>query len=157
MADVLKKWYGKAVMMQLTKGIMERLEESSQVVEKITKRSMKEGGSFKIQSDRVKGGRKVVIRSDPGEPPYKQTKKLHDSIKHGLRPKSLSAWIGTNVKYAKALELGYQPRNLKARPFLRPALHRARKYIMAIFARPIKGLGEIRMVSDIRDEIGSSF
>ena len=45
------------------------------------------------------------------------------------------AIVGTNVKYARALEFGFEPRKLAARPYLRPALEQAIAKIKWLFYR----------------------
>ena len=68
--------------------------------------------------------------SKPGDYPAVDTQVLRGSI--GIEPATignLEGRVGSfagedsdGVKYAAALEFGYAPRNLEARPFLRPSL-----------------------------------
>lgn len=67
--------------------------------------------------------------SAPGEPPHTQTRRLWQSITHEVKGQVLR--VGTNVKYARYLELGTE-RMPGGRPFLRPALDRARNDIVRI-------------------------
>ena len=59
---------------------------------------------------------------------------IEGSITHEIHPTEPIARVGTNLEYGRALELGYAPRNLAPRPYLRAALHKNRKRILAIFA-----------------------
>jgi hypothetical protein len=69
-----------------------------------------------------KGKRKQdQVRSAPGEPPRKQTGELRASYTYEVDEKSLIARIGSNMKKAKALELGTK-KGLKPRPALRRGL-----------------------------------
>jgi HK97 gp10 family phage protein len=83
-----------------------------------------------------KGKAKVygAVRSQPGEPPRKQTGQLRRSI--ATEVLGLIGRVGTNLKYGKHLELG--TRHMAARPWLRRALAESRAKITAILSRPIK-------------------
>jgi len=71
---------------------------------------------------RVKGKQTgPVVRSQPGEPPRKQTGRLRASVTHEVDAATLTARVGTNVEYGKHLELGTK-RGLAPRPWLRRAL-----------------------------------
>lgn len=66
--------------------------------------------------------------SAPGEPPHRRHGRLRRSITHEVQRGRVSILrVGTNLKYAKFLELG--TRKMAARPFLRPALRRAKRDI----------------------------
>lgn len=100
--------------------------------------------------------KKTYWSSPPGEPPHVDTGRLRASITWAIsegaqqgdalrtkaqsgdqvgRPdreaKRIIAVIGTNVKYARSLEFG--TRHMKARPFLRPALEKARAKIKWLY------------------------
>lgn len=76
------------------------------------------------------------------------TGRLRSSIASGKTIETKDGYetkIGTNVVYARAHEFGYEPRNLPARPFLRPSLADPgnRKQILNILTENInKALGE---------------
>jgi len=103
--------------------------------------------------------KKTHWSSPPGEPPHVDTGRLRASVTWALSEGNqqgnqivgpaqagdqveapdrdvarIIAVIGTNVDYAKALEFGFLPRGLKARPYLRPALKRAAAKIRYLFA-----------------------
>jgi len=84
-------------------------------VESRAKRGMSPGGSGKKH-----------VPSAPGSPPAVDTGRLRASITHELGDDSgdLVGRVGTNVTYAKHLELGTS--EMAARPFLRPALDAVR-------------------------------
>lgn len=71
---------------------------------------------------RPKGARITgAVRSEPGEPPRKQTGRLRGSVTYEVDDKSVVGRVGTNVKYGKALELGTK-KGILPRPWLRRAL-----------------------------------
>jgi len=74
--------------------------------------------------------------SAPGEPPKKVSARLFQSITHKLErlPGRRIVKIGTNVKYARRLELGFYGTDAAGRtirqaprPFLRPGVRRRRE------------------------------
>lgn len=79
-------------------------------------------GAAKGKGSKPKGARiSDVVRSEPGEPPRKQTGRLRGSVTYEVDDKSVTGRVGTNVKYGKALELGTK-RGILPRPWLRRAL-----------------------------------
>ena len=62
--------------------------------------------------------------SSPFNPPGVISGHLRRSVQGGVekRGDDFIGYLGSNVKYARPLELGYEPRNLQERPFIRPAL-----------------------------------
>lgn len=67
-----------------------------------------------------------VVRSKPGEPPRRQLGGLWNSITSETidSPRGTMTRVGPSVraaKYARALELGYEPGGLEPRPYLAPA------------------------------------
>lgn len=84
-------------------------------------------------TDATKLGRYTFV-SAPGAPPSIQTGNLRNSI--AKKEKGRFRWlVGTPERYAKALEYGYAPRNLEARPYLRPAMDHAYKRLAQILAK----------------------
>ena len=78
-----------------------------------------------------------TFRSKPGEPPRTQTGDLKRSMTHEVHPIQPIGKVGPGVIYGRALEFGNPARNLKPRPFLRPALHLSQKWIQQIFDQPM--------------------
>lgn len=78
--------------------------------------------------------------SKPGEPPRKRTGTLAANIIYEVDAGRLTAYVGVAkfgkdgkpIRYARALELGYAPRGLEERPYLRPALMSAESKIKEI-------------------------
>lgn len=75
----------------------------------------------------MRGGGKPHTPSKPGQPPRVDTGRLRASITHEVHEGFLTvtARVGTNVKYAIFLEFGTS--KMAARPFLRPALDAVRE------------------------------
>ncbi|QQS25153.1 MAG: HK97 gp10 family phage protein [Actinomycetota bacterium] len=90
-------------------------------IDREAKQSMK-GGSGRT----YRRGKVTHRASAPGQPPAVDTGRLRSSITHELGAKGpvLVARVGTNVTYAKHLELGTS--KMRPRPFLRPALAKVR-------------------------------
>jgi len=89
---------------------------------------------------RLKSGRLVGLDpSKPGEPPHVLYGRLKQSITHQVEvaEKEVIGRVGTNVEYARALELGFEGkgRKLAARPYLRPALEKNKTALMNAFAK----------------------
>ncbi len=77
-----------------------------------------------------KRGKKAgpVTHAPKGEPPYKQTGRLRASITYEVEAETLTARIGTNVEYARPLEL-------LDHPFLRRALDETRAEVDDVVAK----------------------
>ena len=71
--------------------------------------------------------------SAPGEPPHVQTGRLRASVAFEVDKESLTARVGTNVKYGRYLELGTRA-GIAPRPWLRRALAETAAQINAILA-----------------------
>lgn len=80
----------------------------------------------------------------PGEPPKKVTDRLFKSIANRVEESrdSLKGVVGTNVVYARRLELGFVGTDRRGavidqapRPFLRPALRNNETALLRILAR----------------------
>ncbi len=69
-----------------------------------------------------------AARSKPGEPPRKQTGRLRAAVASEIDESTLTARVGTNVKYGKYLELGTK-RGILPRPWLRRALFESQAQI----------------------------
>lgn len=150
------EWYGKEVMIEVDKSVMGAIKEGCLMVEADCKKSMKKGSGRLY----LKGKNKNIqhYASAPGEPPAVDTGRLRASITHnwtgsgmgraqiqtpvagsknedgiGQPTEELTGVVGTNVEYAKALELGDPDRRLKPRPYLRPALERQKGKILNLY------------------------
>lgn len=85
---------------------------------------------------RLPGGTRIGLDpSKPGEPPKRVENALIDSIATEVvtRGSVIIGRVGSNLKYARAQELGNPKGKLKKRPYLRPALRKSRPAIRAIF------------------------
>jgi len=61
------------------------------------------------------------------------TGRLRSSITHEIE--GTIGYVGTNVEYAKAVELGTEKQS--PQPYLRPALHKNEKKIIGLFKKII--------------------
>jgi HK97 gp10 family phage protein len=141
-------WFGAQENARIDRELRKRLHRASIVVSRRAKRLLSVAGTgtrrdkFKdgsvVTESRVmevNGRRQKVFRqlgqggknvygafpSAPGEPPRKQTGRLRSSVTYEVLDGELIARVGTNVKYAKWLELG--TKNMAPRPWLRRALN----------------------------------
>lgn len=83
-----------------------------------------------------------VARSQPGEPPRRQRGNLYESMTYEARDtfRGVSTRVGPSVraaKYARALELGYEPGGLAPRPYLQPAAEKFQDHYQALMARAV--------------------
>lgn len=69
--------------------------------------------------------------SVPEEPPHRRTGRLRSSVTYEVKDRT--AFVGTNVKYGRWLELGTS--KIAARPWLRRALIEMTPQIMKIMGR----------------------
>ena len=91
-------------------------------------------GSYKP----YKRGGKVHWSSQPGQPPAVDTGQLRASITYEIEQIlfSITGRVGTNVKYARFLELG--TKDMQPRPYLRAAIERNKAEIIKILTTKIK-------------------
>lgn len=93
--------------------------------------------AVKIAKSKIANGPKTGLHyynlrnqsSSAGQAPANQSRTLHDSIGFRTLPKRIDGSrvveIFADTPYAAALELGYSPRNLEPRPYLRPSIDQA--------------------------------
>ena len=83
----------------------------------------------------IRGGKRHQA-SAPGQPPAVDTSRLRTHITHLVQTSGsqVTAYVGTNVEYAKELEFGTSRK--AARPFLRPILAERK---VELFEQFIKG------------------
>jgi len=131
-------WRGK----EFEKALMDKSRRDVLVaavyVEQLVKESMKAGGRTEsgFLQEGQKPGKVGSFRSKPGEVPRVQTGTLKRSITHWVHPALPVSRAGTNVKYGKWLEFGTP--KMEPRPFMRPALEKAKPEIKRIFSKPIR-------------------
>lgn len=122
---------------KVTTGVEGLLKRSAFRIARRAVESMKHDSTSKVVKNRDDRGKflKQTTRklkqgesnpSKPGDPPGVLTGMLRASIdveffRDGTE--TLVARVGSNLEYARALELGAPGRNLLPRPFLRPAFH----------------------------------
>lgn len=114
----LKKWAQDKVLQAALDVQEQRMRLATQVVVAEVKRSINRGNA---------SGKNP---SAPGEPPKKVSARLFNSIFARVKrtKTEVIGEVGSNVEYARALELGFtgtdsagRARDLKPRPYLRPA------------------------------------
>jgi len=114
------KWYGPQVLKQIDNGINKNLEKALDFYQEETKSLLnKQGGS-----------------SRPGEPPHMQSGDLRDSIEISVDEGNNTAIIGTDLDYAKWLELGTQ--HIRRRPFLSVMFQKKLNQLMKLVGKEIK-------------------
>ena len=79
------------------------------------------------------GAQQGTMLVNPSTDPDNPSKETDAVQKPEKKETEIIAIVGTNVEYARALELGFLPRGLVPRPYLRPALERATKKIKWLF------------------------
>lgn len=89
------------------------------------------------------GPKRVVRVSKPGDAPNTDFGTLIKSIGWNIDETNMIGEVGTNLEYGKHLEFGTQ--NMAARPWLQPALERARPQLVKIFR---KGRGQRKVSGD---------
>lgn len=120
-------WHGERIKGRLNLRARQDVEDACQIAEDSIKSIMKRGGRTEsgYKEEGVKKEKVGSYASSPGEPPRVQTGRLRSSITHEMDPLRPVGRVGTNVEYARALELGYAPRNLEPRPYMRPGVEKA--------------------------------
>jgi len=108
------RWYGDKVTATLRAYYLERLK----IVAKMLVGRIKEKISHAGTGRKWPGARRAS--SKPGEPPARQTGDLMKSITHEIDAINLRAVVGTNLQYARKLELGDD--RIEPRPYLRSTL-----------------------------------
>ena len=114
------RWHGEEFQRQVHEQWAKNIEAAAIHVKGEIKRSLRIGN---------KDG---TSPSAAGDPPRRVTGRLSGSIAHEVDRKKLIGRVGTNVLYAKFLELG--TRKMAARPFIRLGLENARHAIARILA-----------------------
>ncbi len=144
MADwAITSWHGREVFTAAIEDNFVAMEKAARLVERYVKTHFKGGNAAAERARRAAGGKMqtggISPRSKPGEAPAIQKGGLVNSIMYTVERSGLgiNGKVGVEgaVKYARALELGYAPRNLKPRPYLRPAVAANKRKIAEIFRK----------------------
>ena len=106
----------------LEKVLEDRLQQMAIQVHSEAVKSIQKRSKGSVEGIRYSPRRKVNV-SPPGEPPNTDTGRLVQSI--GIEVDSDKVVVGTNLKYGAWLEFG--TREMKARPWLRPAFRKILK------------------------------
>lgn len=142
MARVRLQINATAAEEQLTLVMMRKMEAAALTVEAEAIRLVSRGQPVKRVGSRLVG----LDPSRPGEPPKVLYGQLRRGMTHSVTRDHMGtrvrAEVGSTVKYARRLELGFvgtdsRGRNVSfaARPYLRPALANAWPRILSIFSR----------------------
>lgn len=126
------EWRGEQVMAGIAAKLAKNMGAATLYVQGQTQRKLNRGNA------------RGTDPSKPGEPPKKVTGRLFQSITTRVVAdmNSVRGQIGTNVEYARRLELGFTGTDSRGavidqapRPFLRPALIEAETAIKRILTR----------------------
>jgi len=119
-------WHGKDVVNKVEDTLVNRMQVLGAMMVRDIQNTLRHPGPTSTHPQ--------YAASVDGEPPHTRTRRLLRSITSELdkRPVPILR-VGTNVKYAVWLELG--TKTMAARPFLRPALMRARRDINRLLRR----------------------
>ena len=153
------KWDDSALRKEVHDKAVKKLTVAAETIRTNAIKSMGSGATGYKPYPKRKNKDKIHWSSVPPAPPHVDTGRLRASITWAISenvpqgnqakgaaseedvvqiPDSehnrITAVVGTNVKYARALEFGFAPRNLKARPYLRPALEKAVAKIKWLFS-----------------------
>ena len=97
--------------------------------------------------------------SAPGEPPKSDTGNLARSVRADaeLMGSKVVGFVTVSTPYARALEYGYKPRNLRARPYVQPAIKARRPKINRNVRKAvIRAVRRVRVSSGGRSGRGGS-
>lgn len=126
MAKVQLDWHGEEAKAIVRAHVVRWLKAACILVSRRAKELLSVAGTGKVAGKRVG----PIARSQPGEPPRKQTGRLRASVAYEVDESSLVARVGTNVEYGRHLELGTK-KGLAARPWLRRAAQEMRGRVEA--------------------------
>ena len=118
------RWYGKELQLVVNAQALLALEEACNLVEKSAKESIG----------------LVTSPSPPGHAPASVTGTLKARITHKIDKATMTGQVGTNLEYARRLELGFvgvdslgRKYDQAPRPYLRPALEKNKALIKKLF------------------------
>lgn len=140
-------WKEKQMMARIKKILLRNMPKALNYAVIQCKKSMKDSSAMFGTVGGKYQRKKMITHSPPGSPPFVQTGTLRNSIDMavksdlfgvrgflGVRKGVAGGDIKSKPGYARALELGYPPRNLKPRPYLRPAIVNNKRRITQIIA-----------------------
>lgn len=104
-----------------------RGQQAKSFIDETLAENMTKAGRFAVSAIKDDLDSQVSV---PGRPPAEKSGKLKRSIAFEIDKPNLEMVVGTNLEYAKYLELGTS--KMEARPFLRPSI---RKNLTAILRR----------------------
>jgi phage gpG-like protein len=138
MADV--EWHGDAALQHVRSKAAAWIRRACITVARRAKELLSVAGTAvrsgvgRDRKGRFKGSRITgAVRSQPGEPPRKQTGRLRASVTYEVDEATLSGRVGTNVDYGRYLELGTK-RGIAPRPWLRRALAECQSQILGFLS-----------------------
>jgi len=121
---VKTEWNGKELMIGAMKKMETNAERVGMMLDGAVVRSISKGQPVKRVGNRLVG----LDPSKANKPPHVLHGLLRNSISHRVQIKSgsINVFVGANTPYARALEYGNPKSNLRARPYLRPAIAKNR-------------------------------
>ena len=139
---VTMEWNGDEVMRAAMRQMSINADRVGMMLDGAVVRSLSKGQPVKRVGKRLVG----LSPSQPGEPPRVLHGLLRNSISYRkqIHPRLVEVYIGANTKYARALEFGNPKSNLKARPYLRPAIEKNRdkaikRLVKGVFPKNARG------------------
>jgi hypothetical protein len=150
MAGARFVWHGEMAKNVTREEAVRRVRDCCLLLQRAVQLSMKLGGRTRSgmlakneKGQRVdpltgdKPERINTYRSKPGEVPRVQTGRLRAGYMVEMDDQGLPVGrMGTNVIYARAIELGFLERNLQPRPHVRPAIASCESQMRMIFETP---------------------
>ena len=128
------QWHGDEFNREIREKLAKRLEAAAAILQATIVKSL-------AVSWRTHGP------SKPGEQPHARTGLLMKSIFYSVEPESLTAIVGTSLKYGMFLELGTH--KMRPRPFIRPAVEKCRERLQKLGIKSTEfGVGETVHVDD---------
>jgi len=129
----ISEWYGVEVNTLVRETVARGMDKAVQLVVGKVKKKINRGQKTRS----TKSGRRVGLDpSKPGTPPKVVTAALKNSIKGKVEKKRniVRGAVGSNLVYARALELGSPKTGLKKRPYLRSTVLENKRLIRETIA-----------------------
>jgi hypothetical protein len=134
----IKAWYGDEVNFIVRNHVKRGMRQAVQLAVKIAKEKVNRSQPTKA----VGSGRIGLDPSKPGEPPKVVTSHLKRNIRGKVKssPNMVQGFIGGNLVYMRALELGSRASRsgyggvLRPRPFLRPTILENRPMLLKVIS-----------------------